>query len=105
LKFEGLDAETVYGSLSAMAALGLDPEQALLKAGALRACPRHFDIYLRTNNRDAERVAYAIWTNMLKRSDGGLQHRADLMDLLASALASASETCFICEAAYEKGDD
>ena len=42
---------------------------------------------------------------MLKRSEGGLQHRTDFMDLLASTLADAPETCFICDAAYEKGDD
>jgi hypothetical protein len=88
-----------------MASAQLDANQALLKAGALRPCRCHYDIYLRTNDADAERAAYAIWTNMLKQSEGGLQHRRDFMDHLADTLASAPETCFICDAAYDKGDD
>jgi hypothetical protein len=88
-----------------MADAKLDPNEALLKAGALRRCPRHHDIHLRTHDSDAEKAAYAIWTNMLKRSDGGLQHRTDFMSLLSTTLADAPHTCFICDAAYEKDDD
>jgi hypothetical protein len=85
--------------------MALTPHEALLRAGALRPCRCHFDIYLRTHDRDAEKAAYGIWMNMLKRSEDGLQLRRDFMDLLAGTLADADETCFICEAAYEKGDN
>lgn len=88
-----------------MASTDLDPNLALLKAGALRPCRHHSDIYLRTHDRYAEKAAYGIWTNMLKRSTAGLRHRADFMDCLASTLEAAPDTCFICEAAYEPGDE
>ena len=42
---------------------------ALVKSSAIEPCRAHFDIYLRTHDKDAERRAYAIGTNMLKSGE------------------------------------
>jgi|HubBroStandDraft_6_1064221.scaffolds.fasta_scaffold3210751_1 hypothetical protein len=80
----------------------VDPTDALVRAGALRACPEHHDIYVRTHDKEAEKAAYAIGTVMLKRRESGLQHQTEFMDSIAFALANAPEACFICEAAAQE---
>ena len=81
----------------------IDATEAALKVGALRRCPRHPDVYLRNDDPDAEKRADAIWTNMLKRDH--LRFRREYMDTISAVIHEAPYTCFICDAAYEKGDE
>ena len=73
-------------------------QEALYKAGAIRPCLCHFDIFVRTHDRDAERAAYAIRTGMLKRS-GDMRWRTEFLGELADVLERTGDTCFICYAA------
>jgi hypothetical protein len=76
----------------------------LITSGAIRPCPEHFDIYVGTHDKQAERAAYAIGTNMLKAGAVREGPREEFMSLIAAALDQTPETCFICDAAYERGD-
>jgi hypothetical protein len=79
--------------------------EALKKAGAIRPCQVHPDICVRTHDAEAERAAYAIGTNMLKRGDGDDRRwRQEFMSEIAGTLDQTHDTCFICDAAYERGD-
>jgi hypothetical protein len=80
LKFESLEQEALY------------------KAGAIRPCNRHFDVFIRTNDPDAQRAAYAIRTSMLKRS-GDMRWRKEILSLMADNLSQTGDTCYICDAA------
>jgi hypothetical protein len=73
-------------------------QEALYVAGAIRPCPCHFDIFVRTRDRDAERAAFAIRTNMLKRS-GDMRWRTEFIGELVDELERIDDACFICEAA------
>jgi len=83
---------------------GTSAHDALVKAGAIKPCRHHFDIYLRTHGKDAESHAYAIATNTLKFGEVQEGPRRDFIDLVSDTLDRTPDTCFICEAAYERGD-
>jgi hypothetical protein len=78
--------------------------EALIKSSAIEPCRAHFDICLRTHDKDAERRAYAIGTNMLKSGEVRDGPRAEFIALIADMLDQTPDTCFICQSAYEKGD-
>jgi hypothetical protein len=69
--------------------------EALAKANAIEACPRHSDAVIRVFDDDAERHAYAIATNALKR-DGTLWQREDLMAEIKRILDEADDQCNQC---------
>lgn len=63
---------------------------ALAKAGAIEGCSRHPDVTIRLWDDDAERKAYAIATNSLKR-EGTMWQREDLMDAIKDVLDMAAD--------------
>ena len=63
---------------------------ALQKAGAIKACNFHPDVTIRLGDDDAERKAYAIATNTLKR-DGTIWLRAELMPAIKQQLDMAAD--------------
>jgi hypothetical protein len=73
-------------------------QEAHAKAGSIRPCKVHHDIFVRTHEPDAERAAYAIRTNMLKRS-GDMRWRHELLSEVADTLEQTPDSCFICDAA------
>jgi hypothetical protein len=79
------------------------PYRALIKTGALRACRHHSEIFLRTHDRHAERGAYTLVSNQLKRK-GDFRFVRKFEESIAGILHGAPETCFICEEAYERED-
>jgi hypothetical protein len=79
-------------------------QEALYEARAIRPSKRHYDIFVRTYDAEAERGAYAIRTAMLERS-GDMRWRREFLDEVADVLERTEDTCFICDAAREPGDD
>jgi hypothetical protein len=77
-------------------------EQALIDAGASKPCPDHFDILLRVDDKDAERHAYAIGTNMMKFANVRRGSRQEFMAEIAYAHANLDDVCFICRAANQE---
>ena len=73
--------------------------KALIKAGAIKSCDRHFDVFIRTNEENSERSAQAVATNMLKVGDVRTGPRAEFLSAVAAMLAETPDACFICEAA------
>jgi hypothetical protein len=68
---------------------------ALAKANAIEVCQFHSDATIRLFDDDAERRAYAIGTNMMKR-DGTPFMREDLMAEIQRQLEEADEQCNQC---------
>lgn len=77
---------------------GTAAHDALVKAGAIKPCRHHFDIFLRTQDEAAESHAYALATNMLKYGDVAEGPRRDFMELVSDTLERTPDNCFICEA-------
>jgi len=84
---------------------GTGADHALVMAGACRACRNHFDVYLRTREPEAERSVYAIGTNLLKSGKVRQGPRQEFISLIVQTLDGMPDTCFICDAAYERGDE
>jgi len=63
---------------------------AALRAGAVRLCARHHDVWIRVGDPEAEKRAYAIATNMWK-ADDPVSDREDLMDAVKNVLEMAAE--------------
>ena len=78
---------------------GAGAQHALIVAGACRSCARHLDILLRSDDADAEKLAYAIGTNMLKSGDVRNGPRQQFMTCIAEAISNLEDRCYICEAA------
>jgi hypothetical protein len=67
----------------------------LLKAGAIKACDLHGDILINMEDLDAQRLAYAIGTKMVKAGEVNAT-REEFMDAIKSALEDTSDECPIC---------
>jgi hypothetical protein len=80
---------------------GMGPHYPLVKSGAIESCPDHSDVFVRTHDREAERLAYAIGTNMVKAENAGDSFRKCFMEAIADTLAQTNDKCFICEAAEQ----
>jgi hypothetical protein len=76
-------------------------EQALIDAGAAKPCADHFDIILRVDDKEAERHAYAIGTNMMKFGNVRRGSRQEFMAEIAHTHANLDDVCFICRAANQ----
>ena len=63
---------------------------ALGKANAIEFCPAHPDVTIRVGDDDAERHAYALATNILKR-DGTYWMREDVMPAIQDQLDMAAD--------------
>lgn len=69
---------------------------ALLESGAVEVCSFHPDVTVRIGDDDAERRAYAIATNLLKR-EGEYWMREDVMPAIADQLVwAADDECPQC---------
>jgi hypothetical protein len=77
-------------------------EQALIDTGASKQCPDHFDILLRVDDKDAERYANAIGTNMMKFGNVRRGSRRDFMAEIADKHANLDDVRFICRAANQE---
>jgi hypothetical protein len=78
-------------------ALTNEAQRALFESGALKSCPIHPDVTIRVGDEEAERSAYAIATNNLKRDDR-IEWREDLMSAIKDELdVAADEVCPRCE--------
>jgi hypothetical protein len=69
--------------------------RALATAKAIDVCPFHSDTTIRLFDDDAERHAYAIATNLVKK-DGTMWMREDLMAEIQRQLDDASDECNQC---------
>ena len=67
----------------------------LRKTGAIRPCYIHDDILINCEDADAERMAYAIGTNMVKAGEVE-GDREEFMAAIKSALQDAADECPIC---------
>lgn len=67
-----------------------------LRAKAIHECERHSGTYLTNSDPDAERLAYAMGTNMVKNGevDGS---REEFMDAIKEAISEAGWECPSCE--------
>lgn len=68
---------------------------AALKAKAVRQCELHDDMILEVGDSDADRLAYAIGTNMVKAGevDGT---RQEFLDSIKAVIDEAMEECPLC---------
>jgi hypothetical protein len=69
--------------------------EVLKKAGAVRECDRHLGIFIDKGDRDAEKQAYAIGTNMVKKGEVE-GSREEFMAAIESALEMAVDRCPQC---------
>lgn len=77
--------------------------EALGTAKAIEVCSRHPEVTIRVGDDDAERHAYAIATNILKRDDG-MDMREDVLEAIKDELVMAAEgECPEC--AHQLRDD
>ena len=63
---------------------------AVLRSGALVPCPVHKDVLIRHGDSDAERRAYAMATNALKR-DGSTFLREEVLPAIKNDLDMAAD--------------
>lgn len=66
--------------------------EAVLAAGAVKRCPRHPDILVRTGNETAEHYAYALATTALKQ-EGAMDWRQEILDAIKVELGAARDRC------------
>jgi hypothetical protein len=64
--------------------------EAVLVAGAVRPCPRHHHVMIRTGDEKAEHYAYALATTALKR-EGAMRARQDILHAIRAELDAAAE--------------
>ncbi|HEY4926181.1 MAG TPA: hypothetical protein VII20_17350 [Roseiarcus sp.] len=69
--------------------------EALGTAKATECCPIHRDVVIRRFDDDAERLAYAIATNILRQRDEMFM-REDVMSAIKDELVSLSDECAEC---------
>jgi hypothetical protein len=63
---------------------------AVVVAGAVRACPLHSHVTIRMGDEESERYAYALATTALKR-EGAMDARQDILDAIKAELDAAAE--------------
>jgi hypothetical protein len=69
--------------------------QAAIEAGALKTCAVHDYVTIRTEDPDAERLAFAIGTNIWKTRMLG-PTRDELMDAIKDAIEQGADECPKC---------
>jgi len=74
--------------------------RAVHEAKAVSKCPIHDEVTVSNGNFDAEKLAYAIATKLLKDENGGdLAGREDLLGMVKDQLENACYECPHCESA------
>jgi hypothetical protein len=73
-------------------AIRIAAREAVLAAGAVKRCPQHPDILVRTGGGRAEHYAYALATAALKR-EGAMAWRQEVLDAIKAELDAARDRC------------
>jgi hypothetical protein len=66
--------------------------EAVLAAGAVKRCPRHPEVLVRTGNEKAEHDSYALATTALKK-EGAMDWRREIREAIKIELDAAKDRC------------
>ena len=67
-----------------------------IEAGAVKVCRFHNEVTINQGDEEANRRAYAIATNKIKRGEMDYE-RKDLLDAVKDAIDMSADECPVCE--------